>query len=93
MSPTGLGYLINSPLRLKRSQKYKEVVHPDAIKADQKMRIGNGSFVDNCCVPHFMTKRRFSLGEELYGNRAEIIVLPFYYYFVFPLYYTEVSVP
>jgi len=73
VSPAVLGHLINSPLRLKRSQKYEDIVHPEAIKADQRMRVANCSFVDNCRVPHLVTKRRYSSGGEPYGRRAEMI--------------------
>eukprot|EP01042_Synura_sphagnicola_P000836 gene836-929_t len=66
VSPTVLGHLISSPLRLKRSQTYEDVVHPEALKADQIMRIANCSFVDNCRVAHLVTKRRYSSRGESY---------------------------
>ena len=71
--PTVLGHLISSPLRLKSSQTYDDVVLPEALKADQIMRIANCSFVDNCRVAHLVTKRRYSSRGESYCKRAEII--------------------
>ena len=71
VSPPVLGHLINSPLHLKRNQIYKDIVHSEALMADQRMRIANGSFVDSCRVPHLVTKRHYSTGGEPYGKRAQ----------------------